>query len=59
MATISGTILNKANGQPLPNLRIETWDSQGILDRPVAGFDTGSDGRFKFSLSESALARLF
>ena len=59
MATISGTILNKANGQPLPNMKIEAWDSQGIFDRPADSFDTGADGRFKFSFSESALARLF
>ena len=59
MGTITGQILDKQTAQPVANLRIEAWDIDERLTKPIAGVDVGAQGRFKFTLSDAALTRLF
>jgi hypothetical protein len=56
--TIAGKVINQ-NKKPLPNLCIEAWDKDLLIDDFLGETITDSNGEFKISFSQNRFKELF
>ena len=55
---IKGKVVDE-KGKGLPNLRVETWDKDRIIDELIGEAKTGRGGKFTIEFDEERFKNLF